>query len=206
MSDEYTWLSEYLTLIKWLHDRYGGTVEQRHSDKYSRQGLSQAVGRVDYGPASETDHTHDANDNILGLDSYPAYHAVIDDIPVSIALSGRDELSISLKCLSRWEFRLRHELRFDRVMKFLRLDYEFKSGDPDFDRTYYIETIKPSNRDIFRDATFREYVKKLEPFVRLVVTDSRLATSRKIDNPDYLIPSTFSDFATQLIKIARYVK
>jgi len=203
MAVEYIYLKEYLALINNFNNRWGGKVIRRHSDQISREGLSYAVGRDITPTLSESEHVVS---DILSLESYPAYETEIDSVPVSMAFSGEDIFNVSLRYDLKWEIKVRHENMIDKISKKLRLDWEFQTGDADFDKKYYIECKDATHRPIFLDATFRSLVEKLEPFDRLVTTAKRLGTSRPIDNPNLLDPSTMKDFLEALLRTAKYMK
>jgi hypothetical protein len=206
MAEEYIYLKDYLALIEWLYNRFGGKLICKHSDAISRQGLSYAAGRDIASIISDSDNAQDEAQDIHSFESYPAYYATIEEVPFGMSLSGRDVFYISLGYELNREIRVRHELWVDKMHKMLGLIYEFQTADIAFDKKYFIECKDSSDHHIFLDATFRELIRKLEPFGRIVITCKRLATSRSIECANDLHPSSIKEIIDLLLKMARYIK
>lgn len=205
MADDFIWLNEYLTLVDWIRSRWGGKVTRRFSDRYGGFGGRMRFGTVNAETSALAEDGDDIQD-IFKLDTYPAYEGAIEGIPLGMALSDSDELSMSIEYMMKWEIEIRHEHWADRMFKKLRLDYEFKSGDANFDREYYIKAKNPSHRDIFQEARLQDLIRDLEPFEWMITTPGRLGITRKIVNADLLRPDEFEKFIGTLHEVARFLK
>ncbi len=205
MADQYLYLQEYLTLIDWLNDRWGGKITRRFEDRYSGSSRKVNIGGTLSGISSDLDDDEEIRD-VYSLKCYPVYQASIEGYQVGMALSDSDLLDLSFASPMKWAFKIRHEHWADKMFKKLRLDYEFQSGDAAFDKKYYIETKDPAHRKVFLEASLRDYVQRLEPFEKLVATTSRMAIARKIDSPDLLKPSAMKEMLDIMFQAARYLK
>jgi hypothetical protein len=205
MADEYPWLKEFINLIDWGRTRWGGTIIPGFSDRYNGPGFSFNVGGVLASSPANFDDDEELQD-IHGLDSYPAYETTVDDIPVAMGFSGTDIWHISLQYRLKWKILVRHEHWADRMFKNLKLDYEFQTGNPEFDKTYYLRARDKSYRPIFLETRFQDFIRRLEPFGELAATVTGISVSRKIDTSALLQPSAVEAYIKLLFLMARYLK
>jgi hypothetical protein len=94
---------------------------------------------------------------------------------------------------------LRHEGIFDRLKKKIRFDWEYQTGNAEFDRKYYIaEARSERDRKLVDKGDFQKLVNKLEPFASLALLDSGVHCSLFIEDESILSFECIDSYLRQL--------
>jgi len=178
MSLERPWEKAFDQLRRELEKAYE-TVEKPHADAQRVQAQSGGV-------------------NIW---QYPQFAAARQGVPVAVtigefpigavdAIGGSDNvefLQLSVLRPLGLTITVRHEGFADRFFKAVKIEWEFQTGNPEFDRKYYIVDIRTEkDKQLARDPRFQEQVEKLEPFASVVLSNRGAHWSQSIEDGSQL--------------------
>ena len=111
-------------------------------------------------------------------------------------LSGMDNsefFNLVILWHSKLDIVIRREGWFDRFKKRVKLDWEYQTGNPEFDRSFYILGARSkADRDLLKNPAFQAGVTRLEPFETLGVIKTGLGCSIAIQD-DSLFRFIFVD-------------
>ena len=149
--------------------------------------------------------------------SYPFFRAMRGDDQVVLTISespvGTGDM---LDAADNYEFlmlsvyrplearlTLRHEGIFDRLKKSIKFEWEYQTGNKEFDRKYYIVDAR-TDRDkaLASNAEFQEQVRKLEPLTSIALMSSGVHLSVAIEDESVLSFESVDDYLGRLIRLA----
>ena len=139
------------------------------------------------------------------FDEYPGFAGERDGEQFYVSLKA-DLLSLSVFRPLDVHVVIRPEGFVDRILKAVRLDWEFQTGNPVFDHKFYIERVKTDGeKKLVCDPGFQKLVEMLEPFVSLAVTDKGVHLSLTIEWEAQLTVDFLDERLAFLFQLARQV-
>ncbi|MBU0984207.1 MAG: hypothetical protein KKA42_10080 [candidate division Zixibacteria bacterium] len=123
-------------------------------------------------------------------------------------LEGADNveyLRLQLRQKLPYDIKIRREVMIDRIRKAIGLDWEFQTGNQEFDKEFFIAARTDRGKRLLVDPTFQSSVKGLSPFTVLGISPTGLFWSRHISDKSQLTISAIEPVLGRLHQMLQYV-
>jgi len=98
---------------------------------------------------------------------------------------------------------LRHEGIFDRLKKAIKFEWEYQTGNREFDRKYYIvEARSESDKRLVCSGEFQGLIEQLEPIASVALLESGIHCSLAIDDESVLSSERVENVLDRMDRIA----
>jgi hypothetical protein len=196
MSIEKPWEKEFDDLLQKFRAYWGGEVKAPDDliGRNSYKGLG--FGFFTY-PGYKKEH----KDYTLLID---ISESPIGDISVFEGGDNVEYLRLYLLKPTDYNMLIRKEGFFDKVHKLLGLAFEFKTGNPEFDKKYFIRAKTDHGKSLLKRQDFQDMIKNVEPFAGVRINASGLHWSQEIRNKSQLefdYVKKYIDWLANLLKI-----
>jgi hypothetical protein len=98
-----------------------------------------------------------------------------------------------------------HEEVGDRMQKKLHLTTEVQSGDPEFDKRFFIQSSTENGATLLHNSRVREWITHLYPFDRLEIIPSGIVWSRNLSDKTQLAFPFVEKIVETIFKLAETV-
>jgi hypothetical protein len=179
-------------------------------------------GNIDDPEKKSRDCWNSYDTNILGsLYIYPIYTGTLKDIrfmveisrfvgsvrQMSMIVSVEGILYLRIYFFTKNNFNLTfsHEEVGDRMQKKLHLTTEVQSGDPEFDKRFFIQSSTENGATLLHNSRVREWITHLYPFDRLEIIPSGIVWSRNLSDKTQLAFPFVEKIVETIFKLAETV-
>jgi len=178
-----------------------------------RRALEKAYEMVDK-PHTDAERVQDQSGGV-NIWQYPQFAATrkgmlvtvtIGEFPIGVvdAIGGSDNVEFLQLSVFRplgLTITIRHEGFADRFFKAVKIEWEFQTGNPEFDRKYYITCLCGESPHGIQ-GRFQRQIEKLEPFASVVLSDRGVHWSQSIEDGSQLTFPYVDDHLGQLTDLA----
>ena len=116
---------------------------------------------------------------------------------------GHEYIRITFFANHDHDFCLVHEGIYDRIRKTLRMDWEFQTGNDEFDRRYFLDVTEPRSKQLLSERAFQTTIVAAEPFSVIQVTPNYVTHSTEVKTDDELDIVRISSSLSRCIDIKR---